>query len=181
MRFAYADPPYLGKALVYDHPEAARWNDLETHRALIQQLQDEFPDGWCLSMGAYNLRDLLPLCPPDVRIGAWVKEWTSSMAFIRRAWEPFVWRGGRKLDWHGQPTTRDWIMAAMNPMQPDKVKGFYGQKPIEFCRHVLVVLGVQPGDEVVDLFPGTGTMGRAVAERTQPMPLWRQSELLASP
>lgn len=53
MRFAYADPPYLGcgKKLYGDrHEQAADWDDPERHRQLVEQLCDEFKDGWAMSL-----------------------------------------------------------------------------------------------------------------------------------
>ena len=35
-------------------------------------------------------------------------------------------------------------------------KGLVGAKPEAFCRWVLDLLGYVEGDEVVDVFPGTG-------------------------
>lgn len=71
-RFGYADPPYPGKAARYykDHPDYAGEVD---HRLLIESLVNEFPDGWALSTSAESLRDVLLLCPPDVRVAAWVR------------------------------------------------------------------------------------------------------------
>lgn len=44
MRFAYADPPYLGMgAKMY---KRAEWDKPETHAALIERMQTEYPDGW---------------------------------------------------------------------------------------------------------------------------------------
>ena len=47
MKFCYADPPYLnqGKKL-YGYP---MWDDLETHRAMIERMCQCYPDGWALS------------------------------------------------------------------------------------------------------------------------------------
>ena len=47
MRFAYADPPYLGCGALYKehHADAMTWDDPEAHRALIGRLCDEYPDG----------------------------------------------------------------------------------------------------------------------------------------
>ena len=76
MNFAYADPPYLGRADFYrdHHPEAMIWDDPETHRALIVRLQDEFPDGWVMSLAGDTLRVILPMCPPAARVGTWITE-----------------------------------------------------------------------------------------------------------
>jgi hypothetical protein len=45
-------------------------------------------------------------------------------------------------------------------------KGLVGAKPESVCRWILDLLNVQPGDEVVDLFPGTGIMGRVATDVT---------------
>ena len=41
-------------------------------------------------------------------------------------------------------------------------KGLTGAKPERFCRWVLDLLGWKPGDEVDDLFPGTGVFERVL-------------------
>ena len=49
MRFAYADPPYLGKCgKFYDHnhPDGRCWDDLLTHKLLIDRLLGDYPDDW---------------------------------------------------------------------------------------------------------------------------------------
>ena len=58
MRFAYADPPYLGCCKLYDHhhPDGLCWDDPETHRLLIKRLMTEFPDGWALSLNSAGCR-----------------------------------------------------------------------------------------------------------------------------
>jgi hypothetical protein len=99
MRFAYADPPYFGYAEKFygdRHPEAAAYDKIETHAALIVRLSEEFPDGWALSMTSGNLKDILPLCPADARVAAWVKPFCSFKPNVNPAyaWEPVVFRGG---------------------------------------------------------------------------------------
>jgi len=42
-------------------------------------------------------------------------------------------------------------------------KGLIGAKPDKFNDWILQLLGFQRGDELVDLFPGTGGMSEAVA------------------
>lgn len=44
-------------------------------------------------------------------------------------------------------------------------KGLTGAKSEVFCRFVLDLLNYQEGDEVIDLFPGTGIMGEVLAQR----------------
>ncbi len=160
MRFAYADPPYLGCSmrLYGDHPDAAVYDTLEGHRALIQRLSDKFPDGWAYSLNATTLQQILPLCPDDVRIGAWVKGWCSwkSGANPAYAWEPVIFRGGRKDGYK----TRDWVMCNVRSREP--VEGLTkGGKPEQFCDWLFTILGAQPDDDFVDLFPGSGAVTRS--------------------
>jgi hypothetical protein len=168
MRFAYADPPYHGCAvrLYGDHPDAAVYDTLDGHRALIDRLVAEFPDGWALSMSATNLRDLLPFAPSDVRVCAWVKGWCSWKPnnYPAYAWEPVLLYGGRKpasgdKTWD---TARDWMMCNVATNMPVK-----GAKPRAFCEWVFSLLGLLPGDDLVDLFPGSGAV-------TETWEAWRQ-------
>src|SRR5437660_6416981 len=84
-RVAYADPPYIGQAMKrYKHgPKCAEVD----HEALIQKLGTY--DGWALSCSSPSLRNLMALCPPGVRVGAWVKTFCSfTRANPAFAWEP---------------------------------------------------------------------------------------------
>jgi hypothetical protein len=159
-RYAYADPPYLGRCSYYSHhhPDGRCWNDIETHHALIARLVDEYPDGWALSASSSSLQVILSTCPSDVRIAAWVKPFASFKPNVRvaYAWEPVIVRGGRP-NRSGAPWTRDFLAERISLRT-----GFTGTKPPRFCRWVLDLLGYMPGDQVDDLFPGTGAMGRAV-------------------
>lgn len=181
MTFAYADPPYFGCCRLYDHyhPDGLCWDDLETHRLLIERLCDEFPDGWALSMTAGSLRKLWPLTPEDTRCGTWVKTFSAFKKGVRPAWawEPVLWRGGRNPSAghaHRPPekggkqnTPKDFFEThtAVGIASPITLrKGLTGAKPEAVCEWICDLLNVQPGDRVVDLYPGTGVMGR-VAER----------------
>jgi hypothetical protein len=161
VRFAFADPPYLGSAARHyeDHPDHAVYDTIEGHAALIERLIVEFPDGWALSMASKNLRDLLPLCPDDARVMAWCKPWTRFFLHVNPAWawEPVIVVGGRKRG-KDKPTVRDFLIASA----PHRAgRGFTGKKPDEFSWWVFEVLGMEPGDELVDIFPGSGAVGRA--------------------
>jgi hypothetical protein len=161
VRFAYADPPYLGASRKHygDHPDHAVYDTVEGHRQLIDRLVAEFPDGWALSMASKNLHPLLPLCPADVRVMAWVKPFTTFFPNVpvAWAWEPVIVRGGRKRP-KEQPTVRDYVVANSPAIRG---KGFTGRKPPEFCYWLFEVLGMEPTDELVDLFPGSGAVGEA--------------------
>lgn len=164
---AYADPPYLGqgrKLYGKHHNEAHLWDDPETHRALIVRMSDEYPDGWALSCSSPSLRTLLPMCPADVRIGAWVKPFHIFKKGVRPAyaWEPVIYRGGRNANHPPPPkggkatTPRDWVAA--NIMLRT---GLTGAKPPAFCSWLFDLLGLRPDDKFVDLFPGTGGVSAA--------------------
>jgi hypothetical protein len=171
MRFAYADPPYIGQAKQHysADPNCAEVD----HAQLIAMLQRDFPDGWALSASSPSLKTILPLCPDAVRIAAWVKSFCAFKRGVRPAyaWEPVIFRGGRNPvngfrhappERNGkQNTPKDFIVEPITLQ-----KGLVGAKPAKVCRWILDMLNVQVGDEVVDLFPGTGIMGRVAAEIT---------------
>jgi hypothetical protein len=106
VRLGYADPPYYGCAVKFygDHPEAAVYDTIDGHRALVRRLVTDFPDGWALCMVSVNLLDLVPhltdLLPDDVRVGSWCKSFASFKPNVNPAytWEPVLYRGGRKGD-----------------------------------------------------------------------------------
>lgn len=167
MRFAYADPPYPGqsKRLYGHHPDYAGEVD---HRALIARLVTEYPDGWALSTGSKWLQELLALCPDGIRVLAWVK--TISPPFscrIQYFWEPVILSGGRPFQKGDSLTVRDVLIC-----QPPGTKNFdpqresrgdsyvTGMKPPAFARWVFACLGARSGDELHDLFPGSGIVGR---------------------
>ena len=151
MRFAYADPPYPGCAHLYPEKQEV------DHRELIEHLVSEFSDGWALSTSSPALRDLLFLCPPDVRVMAWVKPFAVFKPNVNPAyaWEPVIVRGGRKLG-RDAPTVRDWVSANITLR-----RGLVGVKPDQFCVWVFRVLGARSDDEFVDLFPGSGAVTKA--------------------
>lgn len=160
MRVCYADPPYLGKSMEFygeQHLEAAIYDTVDGHRALIGRLREEFPDGWAMSLHSPSLKVILPLCPADCRVAAWVKPFCSFKLHVNPAytWEPVIFRGGRKRT-RQERTVRDYCAASAALK-----KGFRGAKPEGFCFWVFELLGLQPSDEFVDLFPGSGAVGRA--------------------
>jgi hypothetical protein len=172
VRFAYADPPYLGKCgKFYGHrhePPWGCWNDLDTHRQLIGHLATEYPDGWALSCASTDLRALLPLCPPETRVGPWVKTFHAFKKGVRPAyaWEPVLFLGGRNGN-HPPPekggaqtTPRDWVAAPITLQ-----RGLTGAKPETVCRWVLDLLGYDDDqDTIEDLFPGTGVMAQVARQ-----------------
>lgn len=159
MKYAYADPPYPGMAHFYkDHPDYAGEVD---HAELVERLCSEFTDGWALSTASTTLAQVLSLCPADVRIAAWVKPFASFKPGVNPGycWEPVIFRGGRRRTDKTEATVRDFLAAPITLR-----KGLTGAKPEAFCRWILDLLGYRDGDDIVDLFPGTGTMSRVASE-----------------
>jgi hypothetical protein len=160
MRFAYADPPYIGMARKHYGPNAREVD----HGELICRMCVEFPDGWALSCSTPSLREILPLCPDDIRIGAWVKPFHVFKKGVRPAyaWEPVVYRGGRNKNHPPPPkggkatTPKDFVAANITLK-----RGLVGAKPEAFCFWLFDILGMRPDDELHDLYPGTGAVTTA--------------------
>jgi hypothetical protein len=156
MRFAYADPPYIGQAAKHYRHQPDYGGEVD-HAVLVERLCTEYPDGWAVSASSSSLPRLLPLCPASVRVMAWVKTWCSFKPGVNPAyaWEPLIVCGGRRRK-RDCTTVRDWLAAPATTR-----RGLPGAKPDAFCIWLFQVLGAQPGDELVDLFPGTGAVTRA--------------------
>jgi hypothetical protein len=154
VRLAYADPPYPGCAHLYRaHPDYAGEVD---HAELVGRLAAF--DGWVLHTSSVALKKVLPLMPDDVRVMSWVKPFA---AFKRNvpvayAWEPVLVRAARKPVVSKRLVMRDWVAASIT-MQ----RGLAGAKPAAVCRWAFEVMGAQPDDALVDLFPGTGAVSFA--------------------
>lgn len=156
MRFAYADPPYPGQSAKHysDHPDYAGEVD---HSILIWKRLAEF-DGWVLHTSSVALGQILPLCPPDVRVMAWVKPFAAFKrnVSVAYAWEPVVVKAIRKPVVSGHVVMRDFVS------EPITMKrGLTGAKPEAVCRWAFEVAGAEPTDEFHDLFPGSGAVQRA--------------------
>lgn len=156
MRIAYADPPYPG--------QAARWYDDQpdyagevAHAELVGHLVEQY-DGWALSTSAAALAGVVRLCPTDVRIAIWYRPnseppgnrghwwWTFEAIIVQPARPPSV-------------QTKDHLTY-------HKEQGFLGsvipgQKPRPVCWWIFDLLGAEPDDELDDLYPGSGAVGRA--------------------
>jgi hypothetical protein len=163
MRFAYADPPYLGQA-------KRHYGDEEVdHRGLIMRLVDDYPDGWALSCSSPSLQTVLSMCPSTVRVAAWVKPFCSFKPNVNPAyaWEPVIWCGGRKRG-RTMTTITDFVICNITLR-----RGLHGAKPDSFCYWLFGLLNIRHGDTLDDLFPGT----RAV---TKCLDVWmRQGRIIA--
>lgn len=160
MTFAYADPPYPGKAGYY--PERQEVD----HASLVDRLRIEYPDGWALSTSSVALSSVLRLCPPDVRVAAWVKAPRRGISDRPLdAWEPVIVAGGRPLrvaEHRGERVAHDVENALVYRGRYRAFPGaMVGMKPPEFSVWLFRMLGAVPGDELHDLFPGSGAVTEA--------------------
>lgn len=177
-RFAYADPPYPGQAKLYrDHPDFAGEVD---HAELVAGLERDYPDGWALSTSVPALADVLAFCPPagrskgggsvragtGVRVCSWIrKPMPMPPARVMWTWEPLIVRAPHWRQRHSGDFVADWLRAT----PPTGFLGgqIIGQKPTAFVHWLFDLLGARPGDELVDIFPGSGAVGATWAALTQ--------------
>lgn len=161
LRLAYADPPYPGLARRYyaDRPDYAGEVD---HEELVGRLEADYPDGWALSTNARSHRRILDLCPPDTRVAIWVRgSRPVSSAWPANAWEPVLYRGGRQLAPEEGITTRTDVLVYAARGRGTEREKVTGAKPAAFIWWLFDLLGAAPGDDLDDLYPGTGAIGRA--------------------
>lgn len=151
MRIAYADPPYPGCAKLYkDHPDYAGEVD---HAALCRRLETEF-DGYVLHTASTTLYMVQPLLAPGTyRTMAWVKTFAAFKrnVSVAYAWEPVLVKACRKPVVTKRVVMRDWIACPITLR-----KGLTGAKPPAVVRWLIEVVGAQLGDDLIDLYPGTG-------------------------
>lgn len=154
---------YYGDAGTADqHPAAAEWDDPARHRALLLQLDRDY-DGWAIATCPDGLEAYYPL-PVSARIMAWVKpRGVASSSRIGHHWEPVIVSppAGRRSNRRGHGAGLH--VPDVLTCSPDRV-GFVGAKPEPWTRWVLDAMGYQPDDDVTDLFPGSGSVGRAIAQ-----------------
>jgi hypothetical protein len=157
-RFAYADPPYPGKADYYsDQPTYGGEVD---HAELITRLVDEYPDGWALSTNSDSLAYVLKLCPDTVRVASWhrrVRRVKSKWPLL--SWEPLIVYGGRPYPTGRANTVEDRLV--YEGRYQSYPGALIGMKPPEFAVWLFRQLNACRGDRVDDLFPGSGAIGRA--------------------
>jgi hypothetical protein len=159
MNVAYADPPYPGQAHLYaDHADYAGEVD---HAALLAELR--LYDGYCLHTSSPALPDVLALWGGEFgadgeRIMAWVKPFAAfkSNISVAYAWEPVIVKACRKPVVGGHLVMRDYVVERITTR-----RGLAGAKPDAVCCWLFEVLGMRRDDTLVDLFPGTGAVGRA--------------------
>jgi len=159
MRIGYADPPYPGCAHLYkDHPDYAGEVD---HYELLLRMNLSY-DGWVLHTNSTTLGLVLGMAHEASVTGFRVMAWVKPFAAFKRnvpvayAWEPVLVKAARKPVIDKSMVYRDWIAEGIT-MQ----RGLTGAKPEAVCHWAFNVLGCDPDDELVDLYPGSGAVTRA--------------------
>ena len=168
--FAYADPPYLGCAKRYKGGKEVN------SRLLVAHLEEH--DGWALSCNPTDLRVFLPLAPL-ARVLAWCKPYSPSRPNVQPvyAWEAVVLRriprrtGKGRDDWQ-----RDWLVENPSGMTGGRgsTQRILGEKPPAFCFWLFLCAGLNPEDDFLDVFPGSGAVTQAWEnwrQRDRPQPL----------
>lgn len=154
MRFGYADPPYPGKSGYY--PERSEID----HAALVAQLVHDFPDGWALSTSGEALLGVWNVCPVGTRLAVWVKApRRGRSARPLQAFEALLVYGGRPLPIADVQTVEDALVyrGRFNAFPGALI----GMKPPQFAVWMFQQLGARPGDDLCDLFPGSGAVSLA--------------------
>ncbi len=158
-RYAYADPPYPGLAARYYRDHADFGGEVD-HAELVRRLTAEY-DGWALSTSAAALQDVLAVCPAGVRVAAWLRGARGGASYLpQQAWEPVVYYRARAVLGHGETARVDALHYVLRPRLADPFR-CAGSKPATFCSWLFALLGLQPDDDLVDLFPGSGRVGEA--------------------
>jgi len=170
VKFAYADPPYYTKGKKYYgelHKDAAIWDEKESHLELIQSLKDNYPDGWAMSCNSTNLWWLLEN-EPNIRVCVWTKGFHQiRQSTVQHAYEPVLLWGGRQ-EAKRKPMVRDWVSCNIAMRT-----GLKGAKPLQFNLWILDLLNYKEGDELDDIFVGSGSMSEALK-------VWHESHNIVS-
>jgi hypothetical protein len=193
MKLAIADPPYLGRAVLFygehdrnmgsgsinpisradTHPDAAVWDDPFAHKQMVSELMRDY-DGWAIAMVPDSLRHYLQWVPERTRVAVWHDpQVMPSGQHPRRRWEPVlvcVPEGRRRIIDVKGPHVGDVLTA------PHGSSGFAGAKPEAWTRWVLDMLGYDDEqDTVTDLFAGSGAVQRVIDTPTLTME-WNAQE-----
>ena len=176
MRLAIADPPYLGRADTWygnnhnlgtgcypadKHPKAHIWDNPQTHIDLARNLNDNY-DGFAIACTPHSLSTYLSVLETGSSTGIRVMAWIKPNAMpggnrLTLSWESVIIkmiadRKGRNKGKH----MRDYHIA------PAPRKNFTGSKPESWTHWLLDAIGYQKGDEVIDLFKGSGSVDTAI-------------------
>jgi hypothetical protein len=144
------------------HPAAGEWDDPARHRALLEQLLDEY-DGWAIATTLDGLDCYRPL-PVPARTMIWQKLSTprgsGRIAVTLEAVIAYAPADRRARGRGPFAQVPDYLRC-----EPPAGAKFAGAKPPRWTRWVLDALGYDPdADTVADLFPGSGYVSTEVAQ-----------------
>jgi len=177
MKLCIADPPYLGRAVRWygaggcgngygggqadNHPDAHLWDMPETHINLVKELQDNY-DGWAIAMTVHSLSTYMQAVETNSRNGIRVMSWVKPSAVpsgnrIQNIWEPLLVQvPASRKNYKSGKSMQDVLKAG--PLR----RNFVGAKPEAWTHWVLDAMGYQDGDEVTDMFGGSGAVNHAI-------------------
>jgi len=154
---AYADPPYPGCARRYYGSEEV------DHVELVARLVEGFPDGWALSTSAraaLDVADMIRAHGITPRLCPWFNGSRGSRSYGPRSSFEVVWVVGGRPVAHPPGERCDDALVAVG-RQRSHPGAMPGMKSAAFCSWLFGLLGLRQGDELEDLFPGTGAVARA--------------------
>jgi len=179
VKFAIADPPYLGRAHRWygiggrakgrgkgradEHPDAHLWDKPETHIQLALDLIDNY-DGFAIAATSHSLSTYLSVITTHsengIRIMSWIKPASlPSGSRITQSWEPVIIKVPKDRKGRGKGKQMvDYLIC------PAPRKGFAGSKPVQWTNWVLDAMGVQQGDTVEDLYAGSGIVTHTIKQ-----------------
>lgn len=182
MKFAIADPPYLGRAHRWygiggrakgmgkgkadDHPEAYKWDAPEMHLKLAADLMVEY-DGFAIACTPHSLSTYLSIIPTHSENGIKLLSWVKPASMptgsrITQSWEAVIVKVPKERKGRGTGKQMVDYLICRAPR-----KGFAGSKPIEWTNWVMDAMGVMDGDTVDDLFNGSGSVAAAIERYLQ--------------
>lgn len=173
MRIAYADPPYPELAAKYyessevDHAKLCRELvenydafALSTSAAALPMVLDDLRAALATTPILLRHRQQAPLRVEDIRVCPWVHGSRASKSYrARNAWEPLIIVGGRPVERDVGDELDDVLL--WGGRQHSHPGALVGMKSAAFCEWMFKLLGAQRGDELADLFPGSGAVARA--------------------
>lgn len=168
LRLAFADPPYPGKARRYygGHPDFAGEVD---HDELLSRLA--MYDGWALATSSDAVAAIAARCVAQglgARIAVWVRHPAPHpFARVITAWEAVLYVPARRVVAGDTRRLTDVLTAAPGARpRPTWPSAVIGMKPPAYLEWVFGLLGALPGDDLDDLYPGSGIVSRAWRQYT---------------
>lgn len=104
------------------------------------------------------MRDVLALCPPGVVVAVWNVS-NAAPPGARSFWHHYTWEPVIVAPARPRKDVRNVLTTHM-------LGGFMkgritGEKPHAFCTWMFALLGAETGDDLDDIFPGSGAVGEA--------------------